>query len=187
MSKLPINSDLVSGESVVRSDNFLRVRLRKRHNFLRVRLRERHGPGVIRKQCDKIPMRRCLVCGGTNLSRFIAPCGWLQDTSCQDLTYPSVTASSWRKMTSGLRVTVGMTQPRAILPGMKIRDYAHLGAKARLEQLQEEIAQIHRDFPALKHTTAQTAPNRSAWTPKQRTGVSKRMKAVRKARKKAQR
>lgn len=90
------------------------------------------------------------------------------------------------EMTPGLRVTVGMTQPRAILPVMKLRDYAHLGAKARLEQLQEEIAQIHRDFPALKHTTAQTAPNRSAWTPKQRTGVSKRMKAVRKARKKAQ-
>jgi hypothetical protein len=38
-------------------------------------------------------------------------------------------------------------------PTMKIRDYAHLGAAARLEQLQAEIAKIHREFPGLKRTT----------------------------------
>jgi hypothetical protein len=40
---------------------------------------------------------------------------------------------------------------------MKKSDYAHLGAKARLEQLQEEIAAIHKAFPGLKHTTPLTA------------------------------
>jgi hypothetical protein len=45
---------------------------------------------------------------------------------------------------------------------MKKSDYAHLGAKARLEQLQEEIAATHKAFPGLKHTTPLTAPLRRA-------------------------
>jgi hypothetical protein len=63
---------------------------------------------------------------------------------------------------------------------MKKSDYAHLGAKARLEQLQEEIAAIHKAFPGLKHTTPLTASIKRTGSKAQ---GKRRPKAVSRARK----
>ena len=66
---------------------------------------------------------------------------------------------------------------------MKKSDYAHLGAKARLEQLQEEIAAIHKAFPGLKHTTPLTASKKRTGSRTQRKRKNRKMKAVSRARK----
>jgi len=66
---------------------------------------------------------------------------------------------------------------------MKKSDYAHLGAKARLEQLQEEIAAIHKAFPGLKHTTPLTASIKRTRSQAQRKAEKRRVKAVSRARK----
>jgi hypothetical protein len=63
---------------------------------------------------------------------------------------------------------------------MKKSNYAHLGAKARLEHLQEEIAAIHKEFPGLKHTTPLTAPIKRT---RSKVQGKRRAKAVSRARK----
>jgi hypothetical protein len=62
---------------------------------------------------------------------------------------------------------------------MKMRDYAHLGAAARLEQLKQEIARIYKEFPALKHTTPLgiTSKQKRSKAAAQRRTVSRRAKA----------
>jgi hypothetical protein len=66
---------------------------------------------------------------------------------------------------------------------MKKLDDAHLGAKARLEQLQEEIAAIHKAFPGLKHTTPLTAPARRTASKRKAARRGKAGSKARKARK----